>query len=406
MKTFHLLLAALVPLALAKAPLMHRDIADGIDDNYIVVMKSATPKTFQAHYQRIHYTSSQRSKGAKKGVVKTYQVPGFNGYHVECDDATLDNIRNDPLVSYVARDGRVTAQAAISRNAPRSDPQADTWGLGRISHRDPGVATYVDDVASNTESPTYAYILDTGIRVTHQEFGGRATFGKNFINGAQDVDDNGHGTHTAATVGGNTVGVNNSTMLIGVKVLDKDSSGSWSGIIAGIDWAVNDAQTKGKIDRSVINMSIGGPRFQALDDVVKNAVATGMTLVVAASNYGVDACTYSPAAVPEAITVAAIDQNDNRPDWSNWGSCVDIFAPGSDIYSAWIDSDSDYVSMSGTSMACPHVAGLVTYLMSRESISGAQKVTSRLIDLGTRDKVQNANGSPNLIAFNGNEAEL
>ncbi|KAI8964827.1 subtilisin-like protein [Daldinia sp. FL1419] len=406
MKTFHLLLAAVVPLAVAKAPLMHRDLADGIDDNYIVVMKSATPKTFQAHYQRIHFTSSQRTKGTKKGVVKTYQVPGFNGYHVECDDATLDTIRNDPLVSYVARDGRVTAQAAISHKAPRSNPQPNPWGLGRISHREPGVSTYLEEVVRIAQPPTYAYILDTGIRTTHQEFGGRASFGKNFIQGAQDVDDNGHGTHTAATVGGNTVGVNNNTMLIGVKVLDKDSSGSWSGIIAGIDWAVNDAQTKGKLNRSVINMSIGGPRFQALDDVVKNAVSAGMTVVVAASNYGVDACTYSPAAVPEALTVAAIDEKDNRPDWSNWGACVDIFAPGSNIYSAWMDSDTAYVSMSGTSMACPHVAGLVTYLMSRESISDASRISNRLIDLGTRDKVQNVNGSPNIIAFNGNEAEL
>ncbi|KAI1384945.1 subtilisin-like protein [Hypoxylon trugodes] len=401
MRAFYLHLIALASLALAKAPIVNRDVADGIDNNYIVVMKHADHSTIQAHYQQVH-TDSQRNDAGKKGVVRTYQVPGFNAYHVECDDATLDTIRKNPAVDYIAKDGKVTAQAAIRRDVPKRDTSPNTWGLGRISHRDAGVASYVDLISA----PTHAYILDTGIRVTHQEFGGRATFGKNFINGAQDVDDNGHGTHTAATVGGNTVGVDNSTRLIAVKVLDQNSSGSWSGIIAGMEWAVNDAQEQGRITRSVINMSIGGPTFQALDDAVKNAVAAGMTIVVAASNYGVDACTYSPARAPEAITVAAIDESDTRPSWSNYGACVDIFGPGNNIYSAWKDSDSAYETMSGTSMASPHVAGLVTYLMSREFISGPANVASRLHQLGTPNKVQNLNGSPNLIAFNGNRAEL
>ncbi|KAI0148039.1 subtilisin-like protein [Hypoxylon sp. NC0597] len=401
MKISQLLFVALGPLALAKAPLVNRDIADPIADNYIVVMKSADTKTLKAHYRQIH-TSSQSIDGEKKGVLRTYQVEGFNGYHIECDNATLETIRKNPIVDYVARDGRVTAQTVIPPNVPRSGSPANTWGLGRISHRDPGISAYIDQVAA----PTHAYILDTGIRLTHQEFGGRATFGQNFIDGSQDVDDNGHGTHTAATVGGNTVGVDNSTRLIAVKVLDQNSSGSWSGIIAGVEWAVEDALSQNRITRSVINMSIGGPKFQALDDCVKNAVGVGMTIVVAASNYGADACTYSPASAPDAITVAAIDESDARPNWSNYGTCVDIFGPGSDIYSAWKDSDTSYQTMSGTSMASPHVAGLVTYLMSREFISGPTNITNRLIALGTPNKVQNANGSPNLIAFNGNKAEL
>lgn len=131
-----------------------------------------------------------------------------------------------------------------------------------------------------------------------------------------------------------------------------------------------------------------------------------MTVVVAASNYGADACTYSPALVPEAITVAAIDESDNRPGWSNWGTCVDIFAPGNNIYSAWKDSDTSYMTMSGTSMASPHIAGLATYLMSREFVSGPADVAKRMVELGTPGKVKNPNGSPNVIAFNGNKAEL
>ncbi|KAI0378069.1 subtilisin-like protein [Hypomontagnella monticulosa] len=399
MKVSYLILAALAPFALAKAPLMNRDTADAIADNYIVVMKKADPSKIRSHYRLMH-TSSQITKGDDKGIVKTYQVSGFNGYHIKCDNTTLEKIRNDPIVDYVARDGRVTAQAV--HRLPRAEPATNNWGLGRISHREPGATAYIDQIAA----PTHAYILDTGIRITHKEFGGRATWGKNFIDGAPDIDDNGHGTHTAATVGGNTVGVDNSTRLIAVKVMDHTSSGSWSGLIAGIDWAVNDAQTQGRITRSVINMSIGGPQFSALDDCVKNAVAAGMTVVVAACNYGADACTYSPAAVPEAITVAATDESDTRPSWSNWGKCVDIFAPGKNIVSAWMDSDTSYMNMSGTSMASPHIAGLATYLMSREFVSGPGNIAKRMVELGTPGKVKNPNGSPNLIAFNGNKVEL
>ncbi|KAI0892898.1 subtilisin-like protein [Annulohypoxylon nitens] len=401
MKTVLFFLTALAPSALARAPLVNRDVSDGIANNYIVVMKTADPDELQTHYQNIH-AASQLVDDGNQGVVRTYQVKGFNGYHIECDNATLETIRNHAAVHYVAQDGRVAAQSVIPNNIPRSGPVANTWGLGRISHRGAGIPTYVDE----NDDPTYAYMLDTGIRVTHQEFGGRATWGQNFIDGSQDVDDNGHGTHTAATVGGNTVGVNNSTRLIAVKVLDENSSGAWSGMIAGIQWAVKDAQSQGRITRSVINMSIGGPKYQPLNDCVKSAVDAGMTVVAAACNYGVDACTYSPASAPEAITVAAVDESDTRPNWSNYGACVDIFGPGDNIYSAWNDADTSYQVLSGTSMASPHVAGLITYLFSREFISGQVDVNNRLIELGTQNKVQNPNGSPNLIAFNGNPAEL
>ncbi|KAI1083002.1 subtilisin-like protein [Whalleya microplaca] len=384
MKTLNFLMLALAPIALALAPLVNRDLDNGIANNFIVVMKKdADPATVQKHYGYIHTASQQLSKG-KKGVVKTFQVHGFNAYHVECDNATLDAIRKTPAVDYVAQDHTVTVQAVLNQPVARQTP--NTWGLGRISHRQPNNPVYVDQSAPQTR----AYILDTGIRLTHK-----------------NVDDNGHGTHTAGTVGGNTVGVNNSTMLIAVKVLDQNSTGSWSGLISGMEWAVKDAQSKNSITSSVINMSIGGPKYQALNDCIKNTVAAGMTVVVAASNYGADACTYSPASAPEAITVAATDETDTRPDWSNWGTCVDIFAPGNNIYSAWKDSDSAYQTLSGTSMASPHVAGLTTYLMSREGISSPTNVVNRMLQLGTANKVKNGNkGSPNLIAFNGNAAEL
>jgi subtilisin family serine protease len=166
--------------------------------------------------------------------------------------------------------------------------------------------------------------------------------------------------------------------------------------------AVGDAKKRKVINRSVINMSIGGPAYQILDQAVQAAVSAGMTVVVAASNYGQNACNYSPARSPYAISVAAIDQSDTRPYWSNYGSCVGVFAPGVDIPGAWVDDDISYARLSGTSMAAPHVAGLATWLMRRERLSGPSAVRQRILELATTGSVQNAgDGSPNLIAFNG-----
>ncbi|KAI1759039.1 subtilisin-like protein [Hypoxylon sp. FL1150] len=404
MKIFNLALVALAPLALAKAILMGTDTTNGIADNYIVVMKTTDQRILQAHYQQMN-TSAQRNK-EMKGIKWTYGMPGFNGYHIECDNSTLATIRNDSNVDYVVQDNQVTTQAPISSKAPRSNTPAEPWGLGRISHRESGFKSYVKEAPAKGAMKTYAYIVDSGIRVTHQEFGGRATFGHNFIDGSPDTDENGQGTHIAGIVGGNTVGVDNSTHLIAVKVLGENGTGTVSAGIAGIVWAVNDAQRRGIEIWSVINTSTAGDRNHAQNEAVRSAVEVGMTVVVAAGNDGEKACAHSPASAAEAITVSAIDRCDRRSETSNFGSCVDIHAPGVDIYSAWKDGDSAYRTMSGTSMASPHVAGLATYLMSRELIAGADAIANRLNGLGTRNKVQHLNGDPDVIAFNGNPAEL
>ncbi|KAK9415290.1 putative Peptidase S8/S53 domain-containing protein [Seiridium unicorne] len=422
-------LAIIMPLALARAPLHTRGDAEVVPNSYIVALKAEmSPSKAKSYYKSLETISSKKLAGAGyRGVTNTFDSIEYNAFHLECDENTLEAIRDHPAVESVYQDGYVYGQITIP--APGIQPRDEqvtsgTWGLGRISHRDAGVLNYVNEKALRT----YLYCLDTGVKITHTEFGGRAIWGANFIDNSP-----------CATAAGNVVGVDNTTTPIAVKCLDKNSSGSWSGVMAAIDWgkcvcsfsaphyiwsrffgrpmpqpecneadhlnrtAVGDAKARNVITRSVINMSIGGPTFQPLDDMVANATASGMTIVVAASNYGADASTYSPARAPGAITVAAIDRSDTRPSWSNYGKSVALFAPGVDVNSAWLTGDSAYATLSGTSMAAPHVAGLATYLMSREGLVGPAAVKQRMLKLATSGLVQNANGSPNLIAFNGAE---
>ncbi|KAI1846686.1 hypothetical protein JX266_007259 [Neoarthrinium moseri] len=398
MKFYKLFLAVQLPLVLARAPLLMRADNDSVPHNYII--------TLRPHHTATNARTLLKTAIAKKlagtkhqGILRTFgSIDGLTALHVDCDPNTLEAIRNHPSVQSVHQDGFVYGQFVIPRIVPRDDLVAGpTWGLGRISHRDPGVIGY--DFKQPPQ--TRLYVLDTGVRITHKEFGGRAVWGANFVDGSPNNDENGHGTHIAATAAGNTVGVDNSTIIVAVKCLDKNSVGTWSGILAAIDWAVGDAQSRSIITRSVINMSIGGPTFPPLDDMVAKANAAGMTIVVAASNYGADASGYSPARSPAVITVAAIDRTDTRPSWSNYGSSVTVFAPGVDISSAWLSSDSAYATLSGTSMASPHVAGLATYLMSREGLAGPVAVRRRMVQLATNGRVIGADGSPNLIAYNG-----
>ncbi|KAK8049627.1 hypothetical protein PG994_011357 [Apiospora phragmitis] len=401
-----LIIFCLWPLSVfAKALLISRDVKDAVKNSWIVVMdQGLAPPAATAYYNSLR-TLPKALLGPHRGLRKTFEnVNGLHAFHIECDQGLLETIRNHPNVAYVAQDGKVTVQAAIKKPVTRDDggnsnaASPPPWGLVRISHRMPGMIGYIKTSAPKTRS----YFLDTGIQLKHQEFGGRAVWGKNFIDGAPDDDDNGHGTHTAATAAGNTVGVDNTTIPVAVKCLDKNSAGTWSGVMAAIDWACGNATALGVIKRSVINMSIGGPTYQPLDDMVQRAYAQGITVVVAASNYGADACGYSPARGANATTVAAIDKSDGRTSWSNWGPCVDMFAPGDGIMSAWPDvTGRAYATLSGTSMASPHVAGLATYLISHENLYGADMVRRRLIELATPDMVHDPNGSPNRIAFNG-----
>ena len=216
----------------------------------------------------------------------------------------------------------------------------------------------------------------------------------------QNTDGNGHGTHCAGTVAGSTYGVAKAAKLVAVKVLGADGGGTTSGVISGIQWVGTNAPAK-----SVLSMSLGGGASSALNTAVRNTIAKGVTVVVAAGNDGANAANYSPASEPLAITVGAIDINDNRASFSNYGSVVDIFAPGVNVLSSWIGSNSATNTISGTSMACPHVAGLAAYLIALEGLSTPAAVQSRIKALGTSGKVISpGSGSPNLIAYNGNGA--
>lgn len=284
---------------------------------------------------------------------------------------------------------------------------ASTWGQSRVSHRAPDTAGFVYDVGGST-----AYVIDTGIRTTHIEFTNgtatsRAVWGTNFINGSADTDENGHGTHVSGTLGGATKGVAPLTQLVAVKVFDADGNGPWSGVLAALDWVVQHATANGRVGRAVVNMSLGGSRWSVIDDAVTATVDAGVAVVVAAGNSGQPVNTTSPAACPDAITVGAIDETDTRPSWSNWGPGLDFFAPGQDVVSAWISSDTAYASESGTSMASPHVAGLVAYLMQQFGPHTPQQMRDRLTAFATNGTVVDAgDGSVNAIVYNGNEMFL
>jgi serine protease len=269
-----------------------------------------------------------------------------------------------------------------------------TWGLDRIDQRDlPLSNSYTYDT---TASNVNAYIIDTGIRTTHSQFGGRAVHGRDTVDNDNNATDcNGHGTHVAGTVGGSTYGVAKAAHLIAVRVLNCQGSGTDAGVIAGIDWV-----TQNHVKPAVANMSLGGGASTSLDNAVRNSIAAGVTYAIAAGNDNANACNSSPARVGEAITVGSTTSSDARSSFSNFGTCLDIFAPGSSITSAWSTSDTATNTISGTSMATPHVAGVAAlYLAANPNATPAQ-VRNAIVAAATTGKVTSAgSGSPNVLLY-------
>jgi len=361
----------------AQVPVNGTDSSNAIPEQYIVVMKPGT----QASSDRVSAANQARSNGAE--VLAEYDS-ALDGFAARLTTEALDGLRSDPNVAYIEADQSV---ALLDTQSPA------TQGLDRIDQRDlPLSNSYTFDV---TASGVTAYVIDTGVRLTHGDFGGRATSGFDAVDGGSADDCNGHGTHVAGTVGGETYGVAKAVDVVAVRVLNCAGSGSNSGVIAGIDWVTSDHADGAP---AVANMSLGGSASAALDEAVSNSIADGVTYAVAAGNENSDACNSSPARVPEAITVGSTSVDDVRSEFSNYGTCVDIFAPGSEITSTWSTSDSATNTISGTSMAAPHVAGAAALFVAQSPSASPQAVSDGLVAAGTPDVLTDPRpGSPNVL---------
>ncbi len=285
-------------------------------------------------------------------------------------------------IAYVEEDGKVYASL-------------DTWGLDRIDQTDLPLDNAYTPYGNGAGVTTY--ILDTGILTSHEEFdNNRATWGINTTGDGNDTDCHGHGTHVAGTVVGKEYGVANQADTVAVKVLGCSGSGTWAGVISGVEWVMDNA-----IKPATANMSLGGGTNTALDTAVANLHNSGVPVAVAAGNNNGDACNYSPAGAPDVITVASSDSGDARSSFSNYGDCIEIFAPGSSIKSAHHTSDSAYYTMSGTSMASPHVCGGAALLL--EAGVDPADVLTELENMATPDKITDEMGSPNLLLYVGGD---
>ncbi|KAG8220428.1 peptidase S8/S53 domain-containing protein [Butyriboletus roseoflavus] len=364
---------------LGVAPLVEVEHVHGtINNSYIVVLKDDIPPSLMQNHlnflQSAHLSDSFLGDNVAFGLRHVYDTH-IKGYAGEFTDGVLEQIRAMPEVDFIERDQIVRTTDIDPIDTQKGAP----WGLARISHRDRlTFGTFTSYVYnSNGGEGVDVYIVDTGININHAEFEDRASWGKTIPTNDEDEDGNGHGSHCAGTIGSRKYGVAKKANLIAVKVLGSNGSGSMSDVVAGVAWASQQAQRKAAAARaeiaatgktahkgSVGNMSLGGSKSPSLDRVVDRSVEAGLHFAVAAGNDDKDACDYSPAASKNAITVGASTLGDERAYFSNWGTCVDVFAPGLNILSTYTGSPTAIATLSGTSMASPHVAGLIAYLLS------------------------------------------
>ena len=322
------------------------------------------------------------------GQVLHSYTSAIKGFAANLPDAAVQALRNNPIVDSIEQDQTVSlTQVASPQNQV-------TWGLDRIDQADRPLDTQYH--FGGTGAGVNAFIIDTGIRADHVEFTGRVLPGYNVVADGNGVNDcNGHGTHVAGTVGGTTWGVAKGVSVVPVRVLNCAGSGTWSDVIAGIDWVASST-----LRPAVANLSLGGSASTALDAAVAGAVGRGVTMVVAAGNNNLDACNYSPAREPSVITVGASNSMDSRSYFSNIGACVDIFAPGENVTSAWyIAADASRI-MSGTSMASPHVAGVAALTLQSNPAASPAAVAASLVANATPNRlVSVGTGSPNLLVY-------
>lgn len=359
-----------------------RKSAKKIENNYVVVLDDSVVGE-RGDYSIADYMAEDMAR-TYRGKLKHVYKHALNGFSVEMSEEDAEKMAQDYRVLFVEEDGIVTTDATQT-NPP--------WGLDRIDQRNrPLSATYTYNW---TGSGVRVYVIDTGILTGHTQFGGRASNVYD-VNGGNGQDCNGHGTHVSGTIGGSTYGVAKSVMLRGVKVFQCSSSTSTSNIIAGVNWV-----TANRILPAVANMSVGGPASSSMDTAVNNLINSGVTVAVAAGNSsGANACNYSPARVANAITVGSTTSTDARSSFSNIGTCLDLFAPGSSILSSWYTSTTATATLSGTSMASPHVAGVAALYKQANPSASPSTIRNAIVNNATTGVVTSAGtGSPNRLLY-------
>ena len=363
---------------------LHRHPGKNIPNNYIVVLdQDVTPDG--GDFGQASADADELIAKTRSGKIKDVYAHALHGFSAEMSEEDAIELANDPRVAFVEEDSEM--EIVTTQNGA-------TWGLDRIDQTDrPLNGTYV---YTSTGSGVNAYIIDTGIRTTHTQFGGRASGAFTAINDGRGASDcNGHGTHVAGTVGGSTYGVAKAVRLFAVRVLSCSGSGSTSGVISGVNWVAAN-----RVRPAVANMSLGGGISTALDTAVNNAINAGVTFAIAAGNSNTNASNSSPARVAAAITVGSSTINDARSSFSNFGSVVDIFAPGSSITSAWSTSDTAINTISGTSMATPHVAGVAARYLQTNTTASAATVRNAIVAAAALNKLTGIpTGTANRLLF-------
>ncbi|EEH33115.2 aqualysin-1 [Paracoccidioides lutzii Pb01] len=442
------LFALIVPLLVTASPMVvdsiHKDAAPilssvnakEIPDSYIIVFKkhvtSASVAAHQSWVQDLHTTAmAKRSNLSKRnqfpikndmfsGLKHTYNISGlFLGYSGNFDEEVIEQIRRHPDVDYIEKDAEVHTmedeEPVMQTDAP--------WGLARISHRELNFSTFNKYLyAADGGNGVDVYVIDTGTYIDHVDFENRAFWGATIPDGDGDEDGNGHGTHCSGTIAGKKYGVAKKSHIYAVKVLRSNGSGTIGDVIKGVEFVATshtknvEAAKAGKSNKkgfkgSVANMSLGGSRSHALDYTVNSAVETGVHFAVAAGNDNSNACYYSPAAAAQAVTVGASTLADERAFFSNYGMCLDVFGPGLNVMSTWIGGKYAVNTISGTSMASPHVAGLLAYFLSLQpsatsafavDVLTPESLKNNLVKIGTKGFLSDVpHGTANVLIWNG-----